>query len=96
VQHRSYYCLFVGRKDDGEFVKISLPLYYVYGFVCAALVGVFTIAGLVASYTRVLLKTEKSNQLELCASTTSRWSRSRMSFLYCGALLLFVCFEGMQ
>jgi len=35
-------------------MKISLPLYYVYGFLGAALVG---------SYTRVLLKTEEFNQI---------------------------------
>lgn len=61
--HKRYYCLFVARNDDGEIVKISLPLYYVYGFVCAALVGTFTIVGLAGSYTRVLLKTEEFNQL---------------------------------
>jgi len=44
-------------------MKISLPLYYVYGFWGAVLVGAFTIVGLVGSYTRMLLKTEEFNQL---------------------------------
>jgi murein DD-endopeptidase MepM/ murein hydrolase activator NlpD len=35
----------------------------VYGFVAAALVGAFTIVGLAGSYTRMLLKTERFNQV---------------------------------
>jgi Peptidase family M23 len=60
---KRHYVLFVARNDDGGIMKISLPLYYVYGFLGAVLVGAFTIVGLVGSYTRMLLKTEEFNQL---------------------------------
>ena len=60
---KRYYILFVARDEDGQIRKIPLPLRYVYGFVAAALVGTFTIAGLAGSYTRMLLKTESFNQL---------------------------------
>jgi murein DD-endopeptidase MepM/ murein hydrolase activator NlpD len=60
---KHYYILFVARDDDGQIRKISLPLKYVYGFVAAALIGTFTIVGLAGSYTRMLLKTERYNQV---------------------------------
>jgi murein DD-endopeptidase MepM/ murein hydrolase activator NlpD len=60
---KRYYVLFVARDEDGRVRKIPLPLHYVYGFVGAALVGAFTIAGLAGSYTRMLLKTESFNQV---------------------------------
>jgi murein DD-endopeptidase MepM/ murein hydrolase activator NlpD len=60
---KRYYILFVARDEDGQIRKIPLPLHYVYGFVAAALVGTFTIVGLAGSYTRMLLKTEKYNQV---------------------------------
>ncbi len=60
---KRYYILFVSRDEDGRVRKIPLPLQYVYGFVAAALVGAFTIAGLAGSYTRMLLKTESFNQV---------------------------------
>lgn len=60
---KRYYILFVARDDSGRVRKISLPIQYVYGFVAAALIGTFTIAGLAGSYTRMLLKTERFNQV---------------------------------
>jgi murein DD-endopeptidase MepM/ murein hydrolase activator NlpD len=60
---KRYYILFVARDEDGRVRKIPLPLQYVYGFVAAAVVGAFTIAGLAGSYTRMLLKTESFNQV---------------------------------
>src|ERR1700758_1816046 len=60
---KRYYILFVARDEDGRVKKIPLPLQYVYGFVAAALVGAFTIVGLAGSYTRMLLKTERFNQV---------------------------------
>jgi murein DD-endopeptidase MepM/ murein hydrolase activator NlpD len=60
---KRYYILFVARDDNGRVRKISLPIQYVYGFMAAALIGTFTIAGLAGSYTRMLLKTEKFNQV---------------------------------
>jgi murein DD-endopeptidase MepM/ murein hydrolase activator NlpD len=60
---KRYYILFVARDDDGRVRKIPLPLHYVYGFVAAALVGAVTIVGLAGSYTRMLLKTERFNEV---------------------------------
>ena len=60
---KRYYILFVARDEDGRVRKIPLPLHYVYGFVAAALVGAVTIVGLAGSYTRMLLKTEKFNEV---------------------------------
>jgi len=62
---KRYYILFVARDEDGRIRKISLPLQYVYGFVAAALIGAFTIVGLIGSYTRMLMKTESFNQVRL-------------------------------
>lgn len=63
MRRKRYYILFVARDNDGRVRKISLPLHYAYGFVGAAIVGAFTIAGLAGSYTRMLLKTESFNQV---------------------------------
>src|SRR5208282_4383588 len=60
---KRYYILFVATDEDGRVRKIPLPLRYAYGFIAAALVGAFTIAGLAGSYTRMLLKTESYNQV---------------------------------
>jgi len=60
---KRYYILFVARDEDGRIRKIPLPLHYAYGFVVASVVGAFTIVGLAGSYTRMLLKTERYNQV---------------------------------
>lgn len=60
---KRYYILFVARDEQGRVRKIPLPLHYAYGFVAAAVIGAFTIAGLAGSYTRMLLKTENFNQM---------------------------------
>jgi murein DD-endopeptidase MepM/ murein hydrolase activator NlpD len=60
---KRYYLLFVARDDDGQLRKIPVPLKYAYGFLCASIVGAFTIVGLAGSYTRMLLKTESYNQV---------------------------------
>jgi murein DD-endopeptidase MepM/ murein hydrolase activator NlpD len=60
---KRYYILFVARDEDGRVRKIPIPLRFAYGFVAAAVVGAFTIAGLAGSYTRMLLKTESFNQV---------------------------------
>jgi murein DD-endopeptidase MepM/ murein hydrolase activator NlpD len=60
---KRYYILFVARDEDGRVRKVPVPLHYAYGFVAAAVIGAFTIAGLAGSYTRMLLKTESFNQV---------------------------------
>ncbi len=60
---KRYYIVFIARDEDGQLRRIPLPLKYAYGFVLAAIVGAFTIVGLAGSYTRMLLKTERFNQV---------------------------------
>lgn len=60
---KRYYILFVASDEDGRVRRIPLPLHYAYGFVAAAVLGLFTIVGLAGSYTRMLLKTESFNQV---------------------------------
>jgi murein DD-endopeptidase MepM/ murein hydrolase activator NlpD len=60
---KRYYIIFVARQDDGELRKIPIPLHYAYVFVAAAVVGLFTITGLAGSYSRMLLKTARFNQI---------------------------------
>jgi murein DD-endopeptidase MepM/ murein hydrolase activator NlpD len=63
MSRKRYYILFVARDEEGRVRKVPLPLHYAYGFVAAALIGAFTIAGLAGSYTRMLLKTESFNRV---------------------------------
>lgn len=60
---KRYYIIFVAREEDGRLKKIPLPLHYAYVFVAAAIVGMFTITGMAGSYTRMLLKAERFNQV---------------------------------
>lgn len=55
--------MFVSRDEDGSLNKVPLPLHYAYIFVAAAVVGMFTITGLAGSYSRMLIKTARFNQL---------------------------------
>lgn len=60
---KRHYIIFVSREDDGGLRKIPIPLHYAYIFVAAALVGLFTITGMAGSYSRMLLKTARFNQI---------------------------------
>ena len=60
---KRFYILFVSRDADGKLNKVPVPLHYVYAFVGAAAIGLFTIAGLAGSYSRMLIKTSRFNQL---------------------------------
>ena len=60
---KRFYILFVSRESDGTLNRIPVPLHYAYLFVAAAAVGMFTIAGLAGSYSRMLIKTSHFNQL---------------------------------
>jgi murein DD-endopeptidase MepM/ murein hydrolase activator NlpD len=60
---KRYYIIFVARQDDGDLRKIPIPLHYAYVFVAAAVLGLFTITGLAGSYSRMLLKTARFNQV---------------------------------
>ena len=60
---KRYYIMFVARDSDGQLLKIPIPVHYLYVFVAGALIGMFTITGMAGSYTRMLAKTLRFNQL---------------------------------
>src|ERR1700742_1965565 len=60
---KRYYIMLVSRDEDGNLNKVPVPLHYAYMFVAAAVIGMFTITGLAGSYSRMLIKTARFNQL---------------------------------
>jgi murein DD-endopeptidase MepM/ murein hydrolase activator NlpD len=60
---KRFYIVLVSRDEDGSLRKVPLPLHYAYVFVAAAVIGTFTLAGLAGSYSRMLIKTARFNQL---------------------------------
>jgi murein DD-endopeptidase MepM/ murein hydrolase activator NlpD len=60
---KRFYIIFVAREQDGRLRKIPIPMHYAYVFVASAVVGLFTITGMAGSYTRMLLKTARFNQV---------------------------------
>jgi murein DD-endopeptidase MepM/ murein hydrolase activator NlpD len=60
---KRFYIMLVARNAEGELLKIPIPLHYVYVFIAGALIGMLTITGMAGSYTRMLLKTQRFNQL---------------------------------
>ena len=60
---KRHYILFVTRDASGSLRKVPVPLYYAYVFVAVAAVGLFSIAGLAGSYSRMLIKTARFNEL---------------------------------
>jgi murein DD-endopeptidase MepM/ murein hydrolase activator NlpD len=60
---KRYYIILVSRDEDGNLNKVPVPLHYAYLFVAAAAIGMFTITGLAGSYSRMLIKTARFNQL---------------------------------
>ena len=60
---KRYYIMFVSRDEDGRLNKVPVPLHYAYLFAAAAVIGMFTITGLAGSYSRMLIKTARFNQL---------------------------------
>jgi murein DD-endopeptidase MepM/ murein hydrolase activator NlpD len=60
---KRYYILFVSSDDDGRLNKVPVPMHYAYIFVAAAVIGLFTITGLAGSYSRMLIKMSRFNQV---------------------------------
>jgi len=60
---KRFYIMLVARNSEGELLKIPIPLHYVYVFIAGALIGMMTVTGMAGSYTRMLLKTARFNQL---------------------------------
>jgi murein DD-endopeptidase MepM/ murein hydrolase activator NlpD len=62
---KRFYILFVARDDQGQLRKIPIPLHYAYVFVAGALIGMLSITGMAGSYTRMLMKVMRFNQVRL-------------------------------
>jgi len=60
---KRYYVLLVARDGEGQLRKIPIPLHYLYVFLAGALIGMFTITGMAGSYTRMLMKVARFNEL---------------------------------
>ncbi len=60
---KRFYILLVSRDSDGTIKKVPVPLHYAYVFAGVAIIGLFTITGLAGSYSRMLIKTARFNQL---------------------------------
>jgi len=63
ITKKRFYILLVSRDEDGSLKKVPVPLRYAYSFVAVAIIGLFTITGLAGSYSRMLIKTARFNQL---------------------------------
>ena len=62
---KRFYILFVARDAEGQLRKIPIPVHYLYVFLAGALLGMFTITGMAGSYTRMLWKVARFNELRL-------------------------------
>ena len=60
---KRFYVMLVARNSEGELLKIPIPLHYLYVFIAGAMIGMLTITGMAGSYTRMLLKTQRFNEL---------------------------------
>lgn len=57
------YIVYVTRGENGTVDRVLIPMRYVTVFVASAIVGMFTIAGMAGSYSRMLAKAETTNRL---------------------------------
>jgi murein DD-endopeptidase MepM/ murein hydrolase activator NlpD len=62
---RRSYILFVKRGDDGQLRKIPIPVQYLYVFIAGAAIAVLSLTGIASSYTRMLLKVSRFNELRI-------------------------------
>lgn len=60
---KRFYILFVTRDDEGQLHKIPIPLHYAYVFIAGAFIGMLSITGMAGSYTRMLMKTLRFNEV---------------------------------
>jgi len=60
---RKRYIVYITQAKDGSVDRVSIPMRYVYLFLAAAVTGMFTIAGMAGSYTRMVAKAESINGL---------------------------------
>jgi len=55
--------VYVTEDQNGDQSRVWIPMRYVYVFAAAAIVGMFTFAGMAGSYTRMLVKAESINRM---------------------------------
>jgi murein DD-endopeptidase MepM/ murein hydrolase activator NlpD len=73
---KRFYILFVARGDDGQLRKIPIPVQYAYVLGIGVLIGFLSLTGIASSYTRMLLKVSRFNELRTQKEQlTSRYSR---------------------
>jgi len=60
---KRFYLLFVARDSEGQLRKIPIPIHYLYVFLAGALIGMLSITGIAGSYTRMLMKVSRFNEL---------------------------------
>lgn len=60
---KRFYLLLVARDAEGQLRKIPIPIHYLYVFIAGALIGMFSITGMAGSYTRMLMKVARFNEL---------------------------------
>jgi murein DD-endopeptidase MepM/ murein hydrolase activator NlpD len=72
VRLRKRHILYVTEDEHGKQAQVWVPMRYVYVFVAAAIMGMFTIAGLAGSYSRMLVKAESINHLRDELATTRK------------------------
>jgi murein DD-endopeptidase MepM/ murein hydrolase activator NlpD len=60
---KRYYILFVTRDADGQLRKVPIPVHYLYVFALGAAIGLLSLTGIASSYSRMLLKVSRFNQL---------------------------------
>jgi murein DD-endopeptidase MepM/ murein hydrolase activator NlpD len=60
---RKRFVVYVTQNEDGAVERVGIPMRYVTMFVAAGVVGMFSIAGMAGSYTRMLVKAESINHM---------------------------------
>jgi murein DD-endopeptidase MepM/ murein hydrolase activator NlpD len=59
---RKHSIVYISQAKDGSIERVSIPMRYVYVFLAAAVTGMFTIAGMAGSYTRMVAKAEMTRK----------------------------------
>ena len=77
---KRFYILFVARDAEGQLHKVQIPVYYLYVLVIGAALGLLSVTGIVGSYTRMLAKVSRFNQLkDETDSLKARYSKLEQS-----------------
>jgi murein DD-endopeptidase MepM/ murein hydrolase activator NlpD len=60
---KRFYIFFVARDEEGQLRKISIPVQYLYVLLAGAAIGILSLTGIASSYTRMLAKVSRYNQI---------------------------------